>query len=128
MENRGSGLGCIVTGLGLVLVIFLLPYLVSSVYAVANAMWQAGGAANWLWGDWVNTWTKGDRTLYIMLSEGPMCCVGALALLILVVGVVAIVSDRGEEGEYSVADDLEDHSEWDDEGAIEDEQGMRGDR
>lgn len=125
MENRSSGLGCIVTGLGLVLVIFLLPYVVSSIYSVANAMWQAGGAANWLWGDWVNTWIKGDRTLYIMLSEGPMCCVGALALLILIVGVVAIISERGTYEEYDEAAEAKDSPTWDQEDALESEPGFQ---
>jgi hypothetical protein len=112
VENRGSGLGCIVTGLGLVLGIFLLPYLISSVYSLANALWQAGGAATWLWGDWVNTWTRGDRTLYMILSEGPMCCVGALAMLIVIVGAVSIITDRDEERESDGEDEFEAYEAW----------------
>ncbi len=112
MDNRGSGLGCIVTGLGLVLVILLLPYLMSGAYSLANAFWQAGEAGTWLWGDWVNTWTKGDGILYMLLSEGPMCCGGGVALLILVVGIVAVISERSEEEEYDVGDGLEDQTAW----------------
>ena len=119
MDNRGSGLGCIVTGLGLVLVILLLPYLISSVYSLANTFWQAGGAASWLWGDWVNSWTNGDGILYMLLSEGPMCCGGGVALLILIVGIVAIISERGDEKEYDVENEFEDEAAWEGEDPAE---------
>lgn len=107
MEGRGSGLGCIVAVLGLVLCILLLPYLISSVYSVANALWQAGGAANWLWGDWINSWVGGDRTLYMLLSEGPMCCAGAVALLILSVGALEFVGARQVEEEHETGDEFD---------------------
>ena len=126
MDNRGSGLGCIVTGLGLVLVILLFPYIMSSVYSVANAIWQAGGAATWLWGDWVNTWTNGDGILYMLLSEGPMCCGGGVALLILIVGIVAIISERGEEEEYDVGYESEDPATGAEEDLAEGMPGAQG--
>lgn len=89
MDRQESRLGCLVAVLGIVLGVCVLPYLISSIYSIANTVWQAGGAANWLWGDWINSWVGEDRILYMLLSEGPMCCVGAIVVLIVAVGLVS---------------------------------------
>jgi hypothetical protein len=96
----------------MILGVCLLPYLISSVYSLANALWDAGGAANWLWGDWINSLVDGDGALYMLLSEGPMCCVGALALLIIVVGVVSMISGADEDGELDAEGELEEYEDW----------------
>ena len=107
MERRGCGLGFIVATLGLLLSCCLLPHLVSSVYAIVSALLDAPTAATWLWGDWLSTLplVSQSRALYMMLAEGPVCCAGSLALLIAVLGVVAMIASlgRGQElyyGEY----------------------------
>jgi len=100
MERRGCGLGCIITGLGLLLSLCLLPYLVSSVYSVVSALLQVQAAPNWLWGDWLNTLVGDSDALYMVLAEGPICCVGALGLLIIILGlVIAITSPASAEVE-----------------------------
>ncbi len=105
MERRGCGLGCIIAGLGLVLSCCLLPYLVSSVYSIAAALLQVPAAPNWLWGDWLNT-VVGDRELlYMLLAEGPICCVGAVGLLIIILGGVIIVTGMGRSGEEYVGEE-----------------------
>jgi len=110
MERRGCNLGCIVTGLGLVLSCCLLPYLISSIYSIITALLQVAGAPDWLWGDWISTVASGDETLYMILAEGPVCCVGAVGLLIIVLGLVMTISGLGqrevhEAGEESVPDE-----------------------
>jgi hypothetical protein len=99
MERRGCGLGCIITGLGLLLSLCLLPYLVSSVYSVVSALLQIPAAPNWLWGDWLNTVAGESDALYMLLAEGPICCVGAIGLLIIVLGLVIAISGSGREYE-----------------------------
>jgi hypothetical protein len=111
MERRGCGLGCIITGLGLLLSLCLLPYLVSSVYSVVSAMLQVPAAPNWLWGDWLNTLVGESDTLYMLLAEGPICCVGALGLLIIILGLVIAITSPGPaevevEEEYVSYEDL----------------------
>ncbi len=98
MERRGCGLGCVIACLGLAVSCCLLPYLTSSIYSIVNAIFQVPTAPKWLWGDWINTLVKGNHALYMLLSEGPICCVGALALLIVVLGVAVMIgSSRPEE-------------------------------
>jgi hypothetical protein len=97
MERRGCGLGCIITGLGLLLSLCLLPYLVSSVYSVVSALLQVPAAPNWLWGDWLNSVAGESDALYMLLAEGPICCVGAIGLLIIILGLVIAISGSGRE-------------------------------
>jgi hypothetical protein len=111
MERRGCGLGCVFAGLGLLLTLCLLPYLVSSVYSVASALLQVPTAPNWLWGDWLNTLVGESDALYMVLAEGPICCVGAIGLLIVVLGLVIAITDSGQEEaeveeEYEFYDEL----------------------
>jgi hypothetical protein len=95
MERRGCGLGCIITGLGLLLSLCLLPYLVSSVYSVVSALLQVPAAPNWLWGDWLNSVAGESDALYMLLAEGPICCVGTIGLLIIILGLVIAISGSG---------------------------------
>jgi len=97
MERRGNGLGCIFAGLGLLLAGCLLPYLVSSVYSIVSTVLQVPTASKWLWGDWLNSVPLiGEQdALYMILAEGPICCVGTLALLIIILGVVTMLGGRG---------------------------------
>jgi hypothetical protein len=84
-------------GLGLLLTLCLLPYLVSSVYSVVSALLQVPAAPNWLWGDWLNTLVGESDALYMLLAEGPICCVGAIGLLIIILGLVIAISGSGQE-------------------------------
>lgn len=102
MERRGCGLGCIITLLGLTLCCCLLPYLISSVYSVVSAVLQVPGTPDWLWGDWLSSVIGADSPLYIVLAEGPICCVGALGFLIVVLGLVMLISGAGPERESEV--------------------------
>jgi hypothetical protein len=108
MKQRGCGLGCIITGLGLLLSLCLLPYLLSSIYSLVTALLQVPGAPDWLWGDWLSTVVGTNNTAYMVLAEGPICCVGTLALLIIILGVVMMISRLGsrdeeyDEQEYDV--------------------------
>jgi hypothetical protein len=95
MERRGCGFGCIVAWLGLALGCCLLPYLISSVYSVVTALLQIP-SVNWLWGDWLSTVIDPSSSLYMLLAEGPVCCVGAIALLITVLGLVMTISNLGQ--------------------------------
>ncbi len=110
MERRGCGLGCIITGLGLLLSLCLLPYLVSSVYSVVSALLQVPAAPNWLWGDWLNTVAGESDALYMLLAEGPICCVGALGLLIIILGLVLAISGPGQ-GEVEVEEEYVSYEE-----------------
>ena len=98
MNRRRDGLGWIVAGLGLLLCICLLPYLISSVYSVASTLLNVPAATRWLWGDWLSTVIAPDGMAYRLVVEAPVCCVGALGLLITVLGIVWLVSGR-EDGE-----------------------------
>ncbi len=95
MERRGCTFGCLVGGLGLILSCCLLPYFVSSVYSLVSSVLQVPTASRWLWGDWLNTVVDSDSFLYMPLAEGPICCVGVLALLIVVLGAVMAISSVG---------------------------------
>ena len=106
MERRGCGMGCIVALLGLALSCCLLPYFVSSVYSVVSAVLQVEGTPNWLWGDWLSSVVGADSALYMLLAEGPICCVGVLGLFVLVLGAMMIIGGAGptepewDDGEY----------------------------
>ena len=104
MKQRGCGLGCIVAFLGLVLSLCLFPYLLSSIYALITALLDVPGTPDWLWGDWLSTVIGENGILYMVLAEGPICCVGIIALLIVVLGTVMMIGgtrggekDRDEE-------------------------------
>jgi hypothetical protein len=99
MERRGCGLGCIIAGLGLALSCCLLPYLMSSIYAVAAVLLQVPAAPNWLYGDWLNTLVGDQDILYMLLAEGPICCVGAIGLLIVIMGVVMMANGMAQGDE-----------------------------
>ena len=103
MERRGCGLGCIVAGLGLATSCFLLPYLISSIYSIVSTVLQLPSAATWLWGDWLGTTVGADHPLYMFLAEGPICCVGILALLIVILGAVLSIAGPGS-GETAYSD------------------------
>jgi hypothetical protein len=104
MERRGCGLGCIIAGLGLVLVVCLLPYLISSVYSIVSSVLQVPTASTWLWGDWINTAVDSSNPVYMILAEGPICCVGTIALLILILGLVLVITSLGSAEEDYVED------------------------
>jgi hypothetical protein len=87
--------------------IFLLPYLISSIYAIVSKVVQVPGTPNWLWGDWLSTLASGNRTLYMILAEGPICCAGTLGLLIVILGVVMMISSLGQDEEYFDKDEYE---------------------
>lgn len=99
MERRGCSLGCIIAGLGLLLSVCLMPYLVSSMYALASALLQVPAVPNWLWGDWLNTVVGDSEVLYLLMAEGPMCCVGAIGLLIVILGLVLMIYGLGQREE-----------------------------
>jgi hypothetical protein len=112
MERRGCGLGSIVTLLGLALSCCLLPYLVSSIYSIVSATLQVPGTPSWLWGDWLSSTVGAGTPLYMFLAEGPICCVGTLGLLIVILGIVVMITGAGQReeaslGEYEVYEDLE---------------------
>ena len=116
MERRGCGLGCTIAGLGLLLSCCLAPYLISSIYSIVTAVLRVSARPNWLWGDWLHTIVGEHPALYMILAEGPVCCVGALALLVLVLGLVLMVSSIGlEEETYKddeYGDEVEEYPEW----------------
>ncbi len=130
MKRRGCGLGCIVTLLGVALTVCLLPHLISSIYALVSSLTDTEVATQWLWGDWISTLTvvQESRALYMVLAEGPVCCAGILALLIVILGAVAVIAGVGgsvdedaieellEEGLENDDDEYEDHDEYEDYG------------
>jgi hypothetical protein len=95
MERRGCSLGCIITALGLLLSVCLLPYLLSSIYSIVTALLDVEGVPDWLWGDWIHSLVGESGSLYMILAEGPICCVGALGLLIVILGLVLTISGQG---------------------------------
>jgi len=99
MERRGCGLGVSIAGLGLILSCSLLPYLISSAYAIAASLFQMQAAPKWLWGDWLNTTLGASDPLYMFLAEGPICFAGIVGLLIVVVGIVLAIGSMEEEDE-----------------------------
>jgi len=112
MERRGCGLGCIIAGLGLVLGFCLLPYLISSLYSIVSSVLQVPTASTWLWGDWINTVVDSSNPIYMILAEGPICCVGTIALLIVILGVVLMIIGLGpgevgyDEDSYEVSEEV----------------------
>jgi hypothetical protein len=95
MRRQTWGLGCIVLGLGALLSCFLLPYLVSSIYSIGTVLLQQSAAPEWLWGTWVDALAGKSDVLYMLLAEGPICCVGAIGLLIVILGLVLAVGGVG---------------------------------
>jgi uncharacterized protein involved in cysteine biosynthesis len=93
----------------------LLPYLISSTYSIVAAVLQMPAAPNWLWGDWLNTIVGESRPLYMLLAEGPICCLGATGLLIVILGLALILTRVGQ-GEAAVFDEeVAEPEEWQDE-------------
>ncbi len=108
MERRGCGLGCTITALGFLLSCCLAPYLVSSIYSIVTALLRISARPNWLWGDWLHTTIVGEHpALYMLLAEGPVCCVGALSLLVLVLGLVLIIGSVGAAEDEEYADEYD---------------------
>ena len=116
MERRGCSLGCIIAALGLILSCCLLPYLLSSIYAIVTALLNVEGVPDWLWGDWIHSLVGDSPSLYMILAEGPICCVGTLGLLIIVLGLVLAISGSGGPEEPLVTPD-----EWYGEGEGQDQ-------
>jgi hypothetical protein len=77
-----------------------MPYLVSSMYALASTLLQVPAAPNWLWGDWLNSMVGESEFLYMLMAEGPMCCVGTVSLLIVILGLVLMINGLGQSEEY----------------------------
>jgi hypothetical protein len=131
MRRQGCTPGCAVTVLGALISCFLLPYLASSIYAIARIALDVSGTPEWLWGEWVGGWVGGNQTLYMLLTEGPICCAGILGLMAVIMGVVLATSeveppaeaedvaahrDLPWEDDYSWEDDyLDEELPWDDE-------------
>jgi hypothetical protein len=105
MQRQSCGLGCIILGLGALLSCFLLPYLVSSIYSIGTALLQASTTPEWLWGTWIHALVGESDQLYMLLAEGPICCVGAIGLLIVILGLVLAVGGFGRTEEASVEED-----------------------
>jgi hypothetical protein len=105
MNRRRGSLGWIVAGLGLVLCCCLLPYLISSVYSVASTLLQVPAATKWLWGDWLSTVINPNDPMYRLVVEAPICCGGAMGLLLTVLGIVSVlnIAEREEEDEVAEA-------------------------
>ena len=99
MERRGCGVGCIVAWLGLALSCCVLPYLLSSIYSLANAVLEGPTAVPWLWGEWLGQVVEVDSTSYVVLAEGPMICAGGITLLIIVLGVILMITGVGRRQE-----------------------------
>jgi len=95
-ERRGLNLGCVVAGLGLVLSCCLLPYLVSSIYSIVGAVVNGSQTPTWLWGQLANKLAPDSNLLYILLTDAPICCVGTVGLLVVILGVVLLLGGRGE--------------------------------
>jgi hypothetical protein len=112
MERRGCGLGFVIAGLGLMLILCLVPYLVSSLYSIVTALLQVPVASNWLWGDWLNTLVGESDLLYMLLAEGPICCVGVIGLLILILGLVMMITGVGQGEEQYTEEEYPAPEEW----------------
>ena len=111
MERQSCSLGCVILLLGLLLSCCLLPYLASSVYSVTSSVLQTPAAPNWLWGDWLSTIVDVDSDLYMILAEGPICCVGTIGLLIVILGLVLAISGMGRQEEYEPYTGMEDQDQ-----------------
>jgi hypothetical protein len=100
MERRSYGLGCIIVGLGSLLGLCLLPHLVSAIYSVFAVLFDLQTASKWLWGDWLSTVVENERW-YMLLAEGPICCVGVAALIIIILGVVVWSGEASSDEDES---------------------------
>lgn len=107
MKRRGCGLGCIVAVLGVALSVCLLPHLISSMYALVSSLTDTEVATRWLWGDWISTlgFVQENQALYMILAEGPICCAGVLALLIVILGAVTVIAGSGGAVDEDVIED-----------------------
>lgn len=105
MQRQSCSLGCILLGLGLLLSCCLLPYLVSSIYSIVTALLQVPTAPEWLWGEWINALAGESEALYMLLAEGPICCVGGLGLLIVILGLVLAISGIGQPEETYIEEE-----------------------
>jgi hypothetical protein len=81
--------------LGLVLSCCLTPYLMSSMYSIVTAVLDVPGTPGWLWGNLLNEAVESDTAIYMLMAEGPICCVGSMGLLIVILGIVLLVSSLG---------------------------------
>lgn len=97
--------------LGLLMSCCLLPYLVSSIYSIVTALLQMPSTPDWLWGAWLSTVVEGNETLYMVLAEGPVCCVGAIGLLTMILGLVMIIGGGGADKEPDPASEAEYYAE-----------------
>jgi hypothetical protein len=104
MNRRRASLGWIVAGLGLVLCCCQLPYLISSIYSVASTLLQVPAATRWLWGDWLSTVFNPNDPMYRLVVEAPICCGGAIGLLLTVLGIVAVLNLAGSEDQEEAVD------------------------
>jgi hypothetical protein len=103
----------VVAGLGLLIALFLLPYLVSSVFSIVTTVLQTTTASTWLWGDWLNSFIGQDHPAYMFLAEGPICCSGIITLVLVVLGAVVMASGLGnDEDEYYDDYDEDFYEEW----------------
>jgi hypothetical protein len=109
MERRGCGLGCIVALLGLIMTCCLVPYLFSSIYSIIGSMFNMPVPETWLWGEWLSTLplVSESQALYMVLAEGPLCCVGTIALLIAIMGLVTMIISVGRGEQYYDEQDQE---------------------
>jgi hypothetical protein len=80
------------------LTLCLLPYLISSIYSIVTALLEMEGVPDWLWGDWIYGLVGDSGATYMILAEGPICCVGALGFLIVVMGLVISIGGVGDSG------------------------------
>jgi len=87
----------------------------SSIYAIVTALLSVEGVPDWLWGDWIHSLVGDSGTLYMILAEGPICCVGALGLLVVILGLVLTISGSGAtEVPYARQEGWYDEDEEDD--------------
>ncbi len=107
MRRQSCSLGCIVLALGALLSCCLLPYLISSIYSIVTALLQVPAAPEWLWGEWINALVGESDFLYMLLAEGPICCVGAIGLLIVILGLVLAISGTGQPEEAAIEEEDE---------------------
>lgn len=119
MQRQSFGLGWIITGLGVLLSCVLLPYLVSSIYSIFNALLQASTTPEWLWGTWVHDLVGDSDALYMLLAEGPICCVGVIGLLIVIMGLVLALVGTGRTDEAEVVGEFEPIPETEEQGPEE---------
>jgi tetrahydromethanopterin S-methyltransferase subunit D len=111
MKRQSLNLGCVIAGLGLVLLCCLLPYAVSSVYSIVGSVLSVSGGPTWLWGEWVNQLAGGSDFLYMVLTEGPVCAVGTIALLFVILGLVLVIGGGGRPQADYVAQDYVEEAE-----------------